>query len=191
MSKLRQLLDILRQKLLRRRRNHRLLEFPPDLSFPNNDSTLENKPESHISLDTALTVKPLPTADTMLSQEELAIPEKTKPSDYLKIMMFTIGTSTNKCSSSSIVSGRVSSVEPLEDVLRQLRAKLLSVDLFNMLVTDSMFCYGLKGLLKKVYLLTVPHYILRFVVEFTPFLDQIIADIARKNDTLYKMQPKQ
>lgn len=54
---------------------------------------------------------------TPISQEELNNLNKNKPYEYLKLMMSTRGSSTDKCSSSSIASGGHSHVETTDKLI--------------------------------------------------------------------------
>lgn len=58
---------------------------------------------------------------------------KTKPQAYLKLMMSTKGSSTNKCSSSLTVSEGNIPLEDVDKILQQLKTKLIEVELFETL----------------------------------------------------------
>lgn len=59
------------------------------------------------------------TAD--FSLDELKTLKKNKPAEYLKVIMITKGNSTNKCSSSSTISGGQSTNEPTDKLIKKSR----------------------------------------------------------------------
>lgn len=126
-----------------------------------------------------------------LSQEELAEMERKNPSGYLKMMMSIRSSSTEKCSSSSTISSEESFVEPMDEVFRQLKLKLLGRYLFQTLNEDFMFSYGIKALLKKLNTPSALKVVVGFVVEFGSLLDQITDDIQRKNESMVNLKPKE
>lgn len=98
--------------------------------------------------------------------------------------------SNEKCYSSLIVYDEESSVEPIDEVFRQLKPKFLSTDLFQAVEDDFMFFYGIKSLLKKLNTPSAPKVVVDFIGEFKPLLDQITADMYRKNEAMGKLKPK-
>lgn len=57
---------------------------------------------------------------------------------YMKLLISTRGSSVEKCSSSSTISEGNTSIETVDGVLRQLKTKLVEVDLFEALEKSSM-----------------------------------------------------
>lgn len=72
-----------------------------------------------------------------------------------------------------------------------MKLKILSTNLFQTLHNESNFSYRIKGLLKKLNTLDAPKVILGFIIEFNLLLDQVTADIQRKNDAMLKLKPKE
>lgn len=106
-------------------------------------------------------------------------------------MMGIRRSSTKKCSSYSAISGRESSFEPIDEVFFHLKLKILGRDLFQTLHNEFMFSYEIKGFLKKLNTPSTPKFVVTFIIEFVPLLDQIIVDVQRKNDVMVKLKLKQ
>lgn len=117
--------------------------------------------------------------------------KKTNQRSYLKLMMSTIGNSTDKCSSSSTVSGGNTLLETVDGIIQQLKSKLVEDDLFEALEQKFIHSYGIKSLLKKLDVLDAPNDVANFVVAFDPIFDQIIADFQRKYEVQAKMKLKE
>ncbi|CAK8560350.1 unnamed protein product [Lathyrus sativus] len=153
--------------------------------------TAKTAPEIEKETAKTATAKPTSSPNNSLSQEELAEMKKTNPLARLKLMISTRGSSTDKCSSSSTISGGSTPLETVDGVLQQLKVKLAEADLFEALEKNFVHGYGIKSLLKKLDVPNASSAAVNFVVAFGPLFDQIFADFQRKNEARTKMKPKE
>lgn len=100
----------------------------------------------------------------------------------MKLMMITRGSLIDKCSSFLTVSGGNTSLEIVDGILQQLKAKLTEPDLFETLEKNFIHGYVIKSLLKKLDFLDVPNDVVNFVVAFGSLFKQIIVDLQRRHE---------
>lgn len=78
---------------------------PDTVETPTNTEQLNMKSVPHVEGDThqISSIKPTPSSINILSQKELETLKKTNLRAYMKMVLSSKGSSTNKCSSSSTV----------------------------------------------------------------------------------------
>lgn len=86
------------------------------------------------------------------------------------------GSSTDRCSSSSTVSGGNNGRETVDEILKKLKAQLGGANIFEALEKYFIYGYGIKMLLKKLDVPNTPSEVVDFLVTFRPFFDHIVAD---------------
>lgn len=92
----------------------------------------------------------------------------------MKMVLSSKGSSIDRCSSSSTVSGGNNGPETISEVLKQLKVQLGRVNLFEALDTYFTYGYGIKILLKKFDVFDSPNEVVNFLLNFGPFFDHII-----------------
>lgn len=124
------------------------------------------------------------------SLEELETLKKNKPTKYLKVIMSARGSSSDKCSSSSTVSGSQSTNKPTDELLKKIKEKAFDVNLLQVLQNNPTACFGIKDLLKQVDILTTPPEIVDIVMELGLLIDKVSANLNRKSEVLNKIKNK-
>lgn len=81
----------------------------------------------------------------------------------MKVVLSSKGSSTDKCSSSSTVSGESNGHKTNDEVLKQLKDKLGGVSLFEALEKDFIYGYNIKTLLKKLDIPDAPSEVVDFL----------------------------
>lgn len=126
-----------------------------------------------------------------LSKKEMDAVRKDDPRAYMRMMLMSYDSSTNKCFSSSTVSDSAIGPEPISKTLKQLNALVEDVNLFKVLENNFIYGYNIKTLIKKLDVPDAPTEVVDFLATFGPIFDQIWADLQSKHDTKTKMMPKE
>lgn len=118
----------------------------------------------------------------ILSKKELVTLKKTNLRAYMKMVLSNKCSLTDKCLSSSTVSGGNTGPETIDGIFHQLKSQLSGVDLFDALRKDFLYGYGIKSLLKKLDVLYASNKVVDFIVSFGLLFDHILVDFQRKQD---------
>lgn len=98
--------------------------------------------------------------------------------------------STNKCSSSSVVFGDQPVSDPTDELLKRLSKKEFDVDLLQVLEQNPSVSFGIKDLLKQINILTTPLEIADVILELGLLIDEITPDFNRMWEALIKIHNK-
>lgn len=92
------------------------------------------------------------------------------------------GISVEKSPSSSTALDNESFGDPIDALIRQLKMKVVNVDLFHTIKDNPTIIYEIKALLKQLSCLDAPDSILFFVLDFEPFLEQTAQNVKLKKE---------
>lgn len=151
---------------------------PDTVETPTNTGQLNMKTVLHVEGDThqISSIKPTPSSINILSQKELETLKKTNLRAYMKMVLSSKGSSTDKCSSSSTVFWGNIGPETLDGIFHQLKTQLSGVDLSDALGKYFLYGYVIKPLLKKLDVPDATGEVVDFVVSFGPLFDHTLVD---------------
>lgn len=125
-----------------------------------------------------------------LSSEELETLKWSKPIEYLKEIISARGSSNEKYSSFSTVSGGRSKSKSSENLLKKIKEKVFDVDLLKVMENDPSAFFGIKDLLKSVDILNTSSEVVDIIMDLGLLINQITADLHHVKDASTKIRSK-
>lgn len=114
----------------------------------------------------------------------------SKPLEYLKDIINSRGSLSEKSPSTSIVSGGQTTSQYDSEVLQKLKEKAFDIDLIQFLENDIVASYGIKELLKQIDVVHASPEVACLVMDLRMLIDCIITDLTRIREASNKIQSK-
>lgn len=116
--------------------------------------------------------------------------KRNKPLEYLKAIISVRGSSSDKSLSTSTVSGGQTTSQSGSQVLQKLKENSFNTDLIQLLENDTSASYGIKDLLKKIYVVQASLEVADLVMDLGLLIDCVVADLTRIREASSKIQSK-
>lgn len=110
--------------------------------------------------------------------------------EYLKAIISVRGGSTEKILSTSTTSDGQSTNKSDDELLLKIKENAFDVDLFQLLESDTITCFGIKYLLKQVDVLNTSPEVADVIMDLGLPIDQVISELNRIREASNKIHNK-
>lgn len=142
------------------------------------DQQTPKQPKSNLKVDIANKVS-RPSTDTTISisPAELEALKLSNPLEYIKDIISSTSSLSEKSPSTSIVSRGPTTSQSGSEVLQKHKEKAFDIDLIQLLENDTSDFFGIKDLLKQINVVHASSDIVDLVMDLGLLIDCVVADL--------------
>lgn len=144
----------------------------------------EDETEEMTESDAPEHTSPKESTSSVMSNQEFSEMKKTDPVGALKHLLSLSSSSSAMVSSTSTTSLTSVQQESTEDLLQQLKAKVLEGNLLERIEKNPSESFTIKGIIDKLLKCKPSVELINFLVEFRPIFETLALQIGRRIDLL-------